>query len=183
MPNFGNTTIGTNRDFAALANAVVLRRCTLPEFGALTHVVAYMDTGVCSGIGVCYANDGAGGTPGTLLAQSAETLLTPGILWDGLELSRSLVAADYWLGILFSTNQSRVYSIKEAGSSGYAGDTYADGPENPLGGFVATPLYNPCIYGIYVVEQSRLVKPTPPNGPHQYQRRAATPPTKRFRTV
>jgi hypothetical protein len=184
LPNFGNILTGTNGDLAGLANASVLRKCTLLEYGTLTYVMGYMDCGVCSGIGVVYAADGVGGIPGTLLGQSAEVLLTPeDYAWNVFPFDLPLVGSDYWLGVLFSSNQSRLWSIKEASSSGYAGDTYADGPENPLVGFTATPLYNPCLYGVYTVDRVKPVVVSPPYGPHQFQRRAGTPPVKRIKTV
>jgi hypothetical protein len=143
MPIFGNNVAG---GFFSELNADTKRvnKFTLSEGGTVTKLSVYLD-GLGSGSGgqavraVVYDDDGTGGNPGTLKAQSVDVTIPDGQTagWVDFTITSpvALAAGDYWLGLHVGASSSalRVWRDNVGSDRADGTDTFVGGASDPFG--------------------------------------------------
>jgi hypothetical protein len=109
---FGTLTQGDNYLDIYESDALVAG-AVLSETGTTSKISVYMETGsgTCPVKGVIYDNDGAGGSPGTVLAVGSAVTVDTDLEWYDSTLSVELSAGTYWIGVIAGSGSTVLVQV------------------------------------------------------------------------
>jgi hypothetical protein len=134
---FGQTSYTGGWTYTGTGDRVDLIKATLTEAGTVSKLSAliWAGSGTVDVKGLIYDDDGAGGTPGTLLGNTGAIAVGTGENWKDLTFSSGipLNAGDYWLAVVFSTDTNIDTKDMGGGSGNFPGY------ESPVNAYASPP--------------------------------------------